>query len=491
MPPSQQPWSPGRPDPATAARFDKIRADTARNQQQIENLTEAHHVLRDAVSGIAATQGLLRFSKNQPTGDTMAQSAATPSRSRLPENAGSESVKVQKPRDSSAESDKRSPSHDKAEWIDDDYRESNPWYGRSKEKAVFSLGKSLPHKSRGQGRSKGESKPEPSPEGRAEEGQGGGDRGSGFQPGDKYKVDGEPVGQTEDELARKGEKDPNELRNWWARLRAKYPEPMAEFLATGMSIFLGITATLSVNLSKDQENQYGDYETASFAWGFAFMFGIYIGGGVSGAHMNPAISISLALFRGFPWRQCALYIVVQFAASMAAAALAYGVYYDAIHFVDPDLSASYTSFFSSPQEWVSDLSAFFSQFVAGAVMMIAVLALGDDSNNPPGAGLHAFILGLLVTTLKFTMGYNTGSALNPASDLGPRLVAYLVGYRTPRLFANYWWLYGPWGGALAGSIAGCTLYDAFIFVGSESPINYRIPVAFRKRTKKLFDGGEK
>ena len=64
-----------------------------------------------------------------------------------------------------------------------------------------------------------------------EEGQGGGgDRGSGFQSGDRYKVDGEPVGETEDELARKGEKDPDELRNWWARLRAKYPEPMAEFL---------------------------------------------------------------------------------------------------------------------------------------------------------------------------------------------------------------------------------------------------------------------
>lgn len=217
------------------------------------------------------------------------------------------------------------------------------------------------------------------------------------------------MGQTEDELARKGEKDPDELRNWWARLRAKYPEPMAEFLAvsdqgpavllvhmlifwqTGISIFLGITATLSVNLSKHQENKYGDYETASFAWGFAFMFGIYIGGGVSGAHMNPSISISLSLFRGFPWRQCVMYIIVQFVASMAAAALAYGVYYDAIHFVDPEMTESYTNFFSSPQDWVSDISAFFSQFVAGAVMMIAVLALGDDSNNPPGAGLHAFV----------------------------------------------------------------------------------------------------
>ena len=66
--PSSQPWSPSRPDPTTAARFGKIRADTERNQQQIENLTEAHHDLRDAVSGIAATQGLLRFSEGQPTG---------------------------------------------------------------------------------------------------------------------------------------------------------------------------------------------------------------------------------------------------------------------------------------------------------------------------------------------------------------------------------------------------------------------------------------
>lgn len=161
----------------------------------------------------------------------MAQSTATPSRSRLPENAGSESGEVQKPRDSSAESSKRSYSHDQADWVDDDYRKSNPWYGQPKDKAVFSLGKSLPHKSRGQGHSKEKSKPESSPEGRAEEGQGGGDRDSGFQSGDKYKVDGEPVGQTEDERARKGEIDPNELRNWWARLRAKYPEPMAEFLA--------------------------------------------------------------------------------------------------------------------------------------------------------------------------------------------------------------------------------------------------------------------
>ena len=66
--------------------------------------------------------------------------------------------------------------------------------------------------------------------------------------------------------------------------------------------------------------------------------------------------------------------MVQFVASTAAAALAYGVYYDAIRFVHLELTESYINFFSSPQDWVSDTSAFFSQFVAGAVMIIAVLA---------------------------------------------------------------------------------------------------------------------
>ncbi|EMR65422.1 putative glycerol uptake facilitator protein [Eutypa lata UCREL1] len=308
--------------------------------------------------------------------------------------------------------------------------------------------------------------------------------GDGYEEGKKYKVDGEPVGQRENDEAEEGEVDPDELRNWWARLRAKYPEPLAEFLATSMSVFLGLCATLSVNLSASQETQYGTYETSCWAWGFAFMFGIYIGGGVSGAHMSPAISICLSLFRGFPWRQCAIYIAIQFLASFTAAALAYGIYYEAIHYADPEMQSSYKSFFSYPQTWVSPGTAVGNQCVAGAVMMIAVFALGDDQNNPPGAGMHAFILGMLQTTLKFCLGYNTGSSLNPASDFGPRVVAYAVGYRTPEIFSDPWWIYGPWIAALVGSLAGCVCYDSMIFVGTESPINYRVPKAFRNRVKK-------
>ncbi|KAI0149920.1 aquaporin-like protein [Hypoxylon sp. NC0597] len=430
-------------------------------------------------------------------------------------------------------------------WVDKDYYEENPWYGQDKKKPIFSLGKPLPRKVRWARKPANLPKKDPpkSPEDLAERGEvdvdhvpslsnvetrgttasqasrarrtaAGADH-SGrhndvhqptfeYQPGqDKtgrrerttdthgtnkshkednrnFGIDSEPLGQRERKEVEKGDRDPDEFRNWWARIRAKYPEPLAEFLATGIAVFMGLGATLAVNLS---DNQYGTYETECWAWGFAWMFGIYLGGGVSGAHMNPAISISLSLFRGFPWRSCLIYITVQLIASITAGALAYGIYKDSILHIDPSMSTIAKTFFSTPKEWVSGGTAVFDQVVGGAIMMIAVFALGDDQNNPPGAGMHALVLGLLVTTLKFTLGYNIGSALNPASDFGPRIVAWAVGYRGPETFQTMWFLYGPWLATLVGSVVGCIIYDSFVFVGTESPINYRMKRGCRKRCK--------
>ncbi|KAH9906520.1 aquaporin-like protein [Xylariomycetidae sp. FL2044] len=311
------------------------------------------------------------------------------------------------------------------------------------------------------------------------------------QDGPDFGIDSEPLGQRENDEVEEYNKNPDDYRNWWARVRAKHPEPLAEFLATTVAVFMGLAGTMSVNLSADQPTQYGTYETSCWAWGFAWMFGIYLGGGVSGAHMNPAISFSLSLFRGFPWKQCAIYVVAQFVASIVAGALAYGAFRDTIRHVDPTMVNTAKTFFSTPQEWVSLGTAFFNQMLGSAVMMIAVFALGDDQNNPPGAGMHALVLGLLVTLLKFTLGYNIGSALNPASDFGPRLIALAIGYRDSAVFQTGWWLYGPWLATLTGSVVGCSIYDSFIFVGSESPINYRVPKKFRTRVRRFLDFGAK
>ncbi|KAF2091934.1 aquaporin-like protein, partial [Saccharata proteae CBS 121410] len=439
--------------------------------------------------------------------------------------------------------------------VDDDYYEANPWYGKPPKRPVFGLGKPLPHTVRGRTSKKSKSQAQtkskrgaaaPDPE--KGEGDGGaseevsdekpkkravfglgknlpheghkpaaanptGSEGQApldddgrprkdFDPfhtsfddltksqngGDldltNWAVDAEPLGQREQDPAEKGEKHPDELRNWWARLRARHPEPLAEFLCTVMSVFLGVCATLQYSLGN---GDYGDYETSCWAWGFAFMFGIYVGGGVSGAHMNPAISLCLWLFRGFPKKQMCIYWTAQILASITAGALAYAIFHDSIHYIDPGLTESTaTNFYSKPQTFVKPATAFFTQFVAAAVMMVVILATGDDQNNPPGAGLHAFIMGLATVMQKMTLGYNTGVALNPASDFGPRLVCLMVGYNTPMFTEiGLWWLWGPWVATAVGSIAGCATYDLLVFVGSESPVNYRVPEKFRKRMSNI------
>lgn len=165
-----------------------------------------------------------------------------------------------------------------------------------------------------------------------------GDQDEGTETAKRFQIDADTHGgQREKDAVEDGRADPNSMRNWWARFRAKYPELLAEFLCTAMSVFLGVAGTLSVNLSKGQASQYGTYETLCWAWGLAFMFGIYMGGGVSGAHMNPAISISLAVYRGFPWKRCVAYVVVQVLGAFAGGILAYGLYYDAIMEVDPTM----------------------------------------------------------------------------------------------------------------------------------------------------------
>jgi aquaglyceroporin related protein len=113
----------------------------------------------------------------------------------------------------------------------------------------------------------------------------------------------------------------NQYRNPIARLRAQYPQAPAEFLATFVYLFLGICVNLSVATS---ESQTGSFETQAWGWGFAVMIGIYMAGGVSGAHLSPTISLSLTLYRGFPWRMAVVYVCVQMLAGLCAGALAYG-----------------------------------------------------------------------------------------------------------------------------------------------------------------------
>lgn len=264
------------------------------------------------------------------------------------------------------------------------------------------------------------------------------------------------------------------LHTHWSVIRLRFREPLAELLAVTVQLTLGFSSDLVITLSK---NSAGNEATTDWAWGLATMIGIYIAGGISGAHLNPAISIMLWIYRGFPLRKVPIYIFAQVLGAFIAALITFGLFRQGILDFDGTKGlgngGTASAFITYPRhEWVSHGTAFATELVGTAILAVAVLALGDDTNAPPGAGMNAFILGLIITVLSMAFGYSTGAAMNGSRDLGPRLALLAVGYGGEELFGNGYWVYGPWVGTITGAVVGGLLYDGAIFVGGESPVNY-------------------
>ncbi|PQE31792.1 mip transporter protein [Rutstroemia sp. NJR-2017a WRK4] len=312
-----------------------------------------------------------------------------------------------------------------------------------------------------------------------------------LEAGDKLEDDDWSLNTEEVEEHIREEKD---NFNQWAEIRAKFREPLAECLATMVAVLIGICTNLADQTSNETK---GSYLATNWAWGLGITIGIYIAGGISGGHLNPAVSIMLYIFRGFPARKAFVYILAQILGAFFAGLIAYGIYQDAIASynvaggklatgtaVNLATGGTGPSFYTQPASFTRPVSGFFNEFVATAILSCAILALGDDSNAPPGAGMHALIVGLLVTVLTMAFGYNTGACLNPARDFGPRLATAAVGYgRQVFTVAHAWWIYGAWAATVSGALVGAFFYDVVIFVGGESPINYP-PVRRRQARQK-------
>src|SRR5712664_3857127 len=117
-------------------------------------------------------------------------------------------------------------------------------------------------------------------------------------------------------------------------------ELIAEFLGTFVLILFGTGVVAMVVLFPSRNPGdviHGGYTNITLGWGLAVTMGIYIAGKISGAHLNPAVTVSLAVFRGFPWRKVLPYSIAQVAGAFLAAALVYQNYLPAFHQVDPQL----------------------------------------------------------------------------------------------------------------------------------------------------------
>ncbi len=250
-------------------------------------------------------------------------------------------------------------------------------------------------------------------------------------------------------------------------------ELLAEFLGTFVLIAFGAGVVAQVILSK-QEN--GVYLSINIAWGFAVTMGIYIAGGVSGAHLNPAVTLAVAVRRGIAWPKVLPYWFAQIAGAFAGAATAFFVYREAFNAFDGGtrmiLGEKGTGgiFATYPQSYLSTFGGLVDQIVGTALLMMVISAIGDTRNNSTG-NLGPIVVGFLVMVIGMSFGFNAGYAINPARDLGPRLFTAIAGWGTEAFRAGNYWFWVPIVGPLIGGPLGAIVYD--LFIGKHFPKDAR------------------
>jgi len=254
-------------------------------------------------------------------------------------------------------------------------------------------------------------------------------------------------------------------------LRGMFRELAAEFLGTFVLIVFGVAVVAQVVLSGQQN---GQYLSINIGWGLAVTMGVYVAGGVTGAHINPAVTLALAVHRGFPWSKVLPYCIAQTAGAIAASAVVFVTYYEALGHFDGGLrqvvgdQATAGIWATYPQPFLSNApGGLIDQIVGTALLVGVIFALSDEKNTPPAANLAPLLVGALVLLIGMTFGYNAGYAINPARDFGPRLFTAIAGWGVDVFRANNYWWWVPIVGPSIGGILGGFVYD--LFIGKRHP----------------------
>jgi MIP family channel proteins len=241
-------------------------------------------------------------------------------------------------------------------------------------------------------------------------------------------------------------------------------ELYAEFLGTLVLIAFGAGVVAQVILSNQQN---GTYLSINLAWGFGVTMGIYIAGGVTGAHLNPAVTLALAVRRRFAWSKVIPYWLAQTAGAFTGAALVFFVYREAFNSFDNGsrmvMGEKGTAgiFSTYPQPYLSNFGGLVDQIFGTAILLLVIMAIGDARNNAAG-NLGPIVVGFLVMAIGMAFGFNAGYAINPARDLGPRLFTAVAGWGTEVFRAGNYWFWVPIIGPLIGGPLGAFIYDALI-----------------------------
>lgn len=275
--------------------------------------------------------------------------------------------------------------------------------------------------------------------------------------------------------------------NRWARIRDYIRAPAAEMLGVMILVLFGNGVVCQVRLGGDPKVSpapAGDWLSVNTAWGIGAALGVWISVCVSGGHINPVMTVCAALFRGFPWKKVPVYIFSQVLGGYLGGLIVYGNYFHAIDLVEgkgirtvPGTAGLFTSY---PAPWMPAAACFFDEFIGSFLLILTAWIVTDPNNGPPSPGMIAIAIYFVVVGIGASFGLQTGYIVNPARDLGPRLMTWSVGYgREVFNFRSQYWLWCAILGPMAGGITATFLYDSLLYIGEDSILN--VPSAAARR----------
>lgn len=241
---------------------------------------------------------------------------------------------------------------------------------------------------------------------------------------------------------------------------------LAEFLGTMLLIIMGVGVVANVSF-KDSYAFGGGWIVIAFGWGFGVFIGVIVAGPYSGAHINPAVSIGLAIAGKFPWHEVPYYILSQVAGAMMGALLAW--YHFSDHYNRAEDPATILGTFCTGPSIKNTPKNLFSEVLGTFVLIFVVLYLTDANftsealpNTKIGLGsIGALPVALLVVGIGLSLGGTTGYAINPARDFGPRLIHALVPIKS-KGESNWSYAWVPIVGPIIGASIAAYLFQAIM-----------------------------
>lgn len=245
---------------------------------------------------------------------------------------------------------------------------------------------------------------------------------------------------------------------------------LAEFVGTAILMILGNGVCANVTLAKSKAKG-GGWMVVATAWGLAVALAVYCVGRISGAHINPAVTVSLAVVGSFPWAQVPGYILAQLAGAFTGATLVWLTFL--AHWKETDDPEAKLGIFATIPAVRNSVANLLSEIIGSALLLFGILAIGDNAQalNSAGdldlsvvfsGGIQPLVVGFLVWAIGLSLGGPTGYAINPARDLGPRIAHALLPI-AGKGSSQWHYAWVPIVGPLTGGIIGAVLYTLLAF----------------------------